>query len=213
MTIKLVIVDDHAIVRAGLRSVILADPELEIIGEASGGTEAISLMEKIHPHVVVLDLSMPDLDGVQVTRHLHTYYPDIHILILTVHEDEALMREVIQSGASGYILKHAAEQELCTAIKKVMSGEMYVDAKLLPMLFNNPPHIPGKKSNDQGEGLSAREKDVLKLIVEGLTNRQIGEELHISMRTVEGHRANIYQKLGLSSRVELVRYARKHNLL
>ena len=213
MSIKLVIVDDHAIVRAGLRSVILTDEDLEIIGEASGGTEAVSLLEKIHPDVVVLDLSMPDMDGVQVTRHLHSHHPQIHILILTVHEDEALMREVIQSGASGYILKHAAEQELCTAIKKVVTGEMYVDAKLLPLLFNNKNAASGKKGIDQVEGLSPREIDVLRLIVEGFTNRQIGEELHISMRTVEGHRANIYQKLGLSSRVELVRYARKHNLL
>jgi len=181
-------------------------------GEAAGGLEAISLVEKIQPDVVVLDLSMPDIDGVQVTRELRARYPEIRILILTVHEDEALLREVIKSGASGYILKHAAEKELNEAIKRVFVGEMYVDPKMLPALFKHTRSFPSRPET-LGEPLTPREVDVLKLIVDGYTNRQIGEELHISMRTVEGHRANIYGKLGLHSRVELVRYAKEHGFI
>lgn len=212
MAIEIVVVDDHAIVRAGLRALIQSDPSLNMAGEAAGGLEAISLVEKIQPDVVVLDLSMPDIDGVQVTRELRARYPEIRILILTVHEDEALLREVIKSGASGYILKHAAEKELNEAIKRVFVGEMYVDPKMLPALFKHTRSFPSRPET-LGEPLTPREVDVLKLIVDGYTNRQIGEELHISMRTVEGHRANIYGKLGLHSRVELVRYAKEHGFI
>jgi len=212
LAIEIVVVDDHAIVRAGLRALIQSDPSLNMAGEAAGGLEAISLVEKIQPDVVVLDLSMPDIDGVQVTRELRARYPEIRILILTVHEDEALLREVIKSGASGYILKHAAEKELNEAIKRVFVGEMYVDPKMLPALFKHTRSFPSRPET-LGEPLTPREVDVLKLIVDGYTNRQIGEELHISMRTVEGHRANIYGKLGLHSRVELVRYAKEHGFI
>lgn len=212
MAIKILVVDDHAIVRAGLKALIQSDPSLLIIGEASGGLEAVSLVGKLLPDVIVLDLSMPDMDGILVTKELHAQYPHIRILILTVHEDEALLREVIRSGASGYILKNAAENELNEAVKRVFSGEMYVDPKLLPSLFRQKKS-PSAKSETIEEPLTPREVDVLKLIVDGYTNRQIGVELNISVRTVEGHRSNVYEKLGLHSRVELVRFAKHHGLI
>lgn len=212
MTIKIVVADDHVIIRAGLKTLIQSDSSLHIIGEASGGQEAISMVEKLQPDILVLDLSMPDIDGIVVTRQVHSNYPNVRILILTVHEDEALLREVIKSGASGYILKHAAEKELVEAIKRILSGEMYVDPKMLPSLFKQS-RVTSTKSETKEEPLSPREVDVLKLIVDGYTNRQIGLELNISMRTVEGHRSNIYGKLGLHSRVELVRYAKEHGLI
>lgn len=212
MLTKIVVADDHTLIRAGLKTLIQSDPSLHIVGEASGGQEAISLVEELQPDVLVLDLSMPDIDGVSVTRLVHTKYPQIRILILTVHEDEALLREAIKSGASGYILKHAAEKELNEAINRILAGEMYIDPKMLPFLFNQSK-IFSKKAEIREEPLTPREVDVLKLIVDGYTNRQIGLELSISMRTVEGHRSNIYGKLGLHSRVELVRYAKGHGLI
>jgi two-component system response regulator NreC len=212
MMTKVLIADDHAIVRTGLRTLITTEHTLDLVGEASGGYETIEMVAKFNPDILVLDLSMPDLDGIEVTKKLIPLYKNLKILILTLHEDEALLREAIKSGASGYILKKAAESELITAIQIVMRGDLYVDPALIRGLFDEEP----KKFTDQMqdvEPLTPREIDVLKLIVQGYTNRQIGEELNISVRTVEGHRANLSGKLGLRSRVELVRYAREHGLL
>jgi len=209
---RILIADDHAIVRAGLRALLHAEADLELIGEASGGYEAIDLVEKNAPEVLVLDLSMPDLDGISVTRNLKPRFPDLRILILTLHEDEALLKEAIRAGASGYILKRAAETELVSAIQTVLRGELFVDPSMLRSLIGEAQPAPAGPAK-QAEDLTPREIDVLKLIVEGYTNRQIGEKLVLSVRTVEGHRANIADKLGVHSRVDLVRYAREHGLL
>ena len=209
---RVLIADDHAIVRAGLRALIHAEPEFELVGEASGGYEAIDLVEKNKPDVLVLDLSMPDMDGIAVTRSLKTSHPGLHILILTLHEDEALLRETINAGAEGYILKRAAESELILAIQTILRGDLYVDPSLLrAVLVDKKPS--DLKSPPETETLTPREIEILKLIVEGYTNRQVGEQLNISIRTAESHRANLSNKLGLHSRVELVRYAREHGLI
>jgi two-component system response regulator NreC len=210
--IKVLIADDHAIVRAGLRSLLNAEPSLKLVGEAASGTEAIDLAKKTLPDILVVDLSMPDLDGISVTQNVKAFLPNAHILILTVHEDEALMREAIKAGASGYILKHAAEEELISAINIVLRGDVYIDPTLVKSMLVKDISKENSKT-DMGESLTPREIEILKLIVQGYTNRGIGEKLHISVRTVEGHRANITEKLGLHSRVELVRYARNHNLI
>jgi len=210
--IKVLIADDHAIVRAGLRALIHAEPDLELVGEAAGGFEAIELIEKIQPDVLVLDLSMPDFDGISVTRSIKPKYPNLLILILTLHEDDALLRETIKAGADGYILKRAAETELISAIRTVLRGDMYVDPSMVRSLLGEVRQ-PAGKPLVSAELLTSREIEILKLIVEGYTNRQIGEHLNISFRTVEGHRANISDKLGLHNRVELVRYAREHGMI
>jgi DNA-binding NarL/FixJ family response regulator len=209
---KILIADDHAIVRAGLRALISDEPGLELVGEAAGGYEAIELVRQTRPDVLVLDLSMPDLDGISVTRAIKPDMPDLHILILTLHEDEALLKEAIKAGAGGYILKRAAESELISAIQTILRGSLYVDPSLVRVLLGEPSPNPLSKLAPV-EPLTPREKEILKLIVEGYTNRQIGEELTISVRTVEGHRANISDKLGLHSRVELVRYAHQHGMI
>lgn len=209
--VRVLIADDHAIVRAGLRALIASEPSLVLVGEAAGGWEAIDLVEKTRPDILLLDISMPDLDGIAVTKRLKPQYPDLRILILTVHEDEALLREAIRAGASGYVLKRAAEAELLSAIRIVMRGDMYVDPALLRSLFLEERDT--RSDRQPVEPLTPREIEVLKLIVQGYTNRQIAEKLCISVRTVEGHRANICGKLGLRSRVELVRYAREHGLI
>jgi two-component system response regulator NreC len=212
VTSKVVIADDHAIVRGGLRALIHDEIGLDLIGEAAGGYEAIELVEKFHPEVLVLDISMPDLDGISVTRKLKPNFPDLRILILTLHEDEALVKEAIKAGASGYILKRAAESELVTAIQVILRGDMYVDPSMLRSLLGEP-QLSSPQAETPVESLTPRETEILKLIVEGYTNRQVGEQLNISIRTVEGHRANISDKLGLHSRLELVRYAREHGMI
>jgi two-component system, NarL family, response regulator NreC len=210
--IKVLIADDHSIVRAGLRSLLGSEPSMELVGEASGGYEAIQLVEKTHPDVLVLDVSMPDLDGISVTKKIKSEFPGLRILILTLHEDKALLEEAIRAGASGYILKRAAEAELISAIQSITRGDMYVDPSMVRTLLGDAIQ-PASKQPAPSAALTARETEILKLIVEGYTNRQIGEELNISTRTVEGHRANISEKLGLHSRVEFVRYARGHGLI
>ena len=210
--IKVLIADDHAIVRAGLRALIHSESAMELVGEANGGYETIELVEKTQPDVLVLDLSMPDLDGIAVTKKIEPQFPNVHILILTIHEDQALLREAIKAGASGYILKHAAEAELIAAIQRILRGDLYVDPAMVRLLLQEPaapPAAPPKST----EALTPREIEVLRLIVQGYTNRQIGEELNISFRTAESHRASLSEKLGLHSRVELVRYAREHGLI
>jgi two-component system, NarL family, response regulator NreC len=212
MAIRVLIADDHAIVRAGLRALLTAEVGLELVGEASSSEEALRLVETLHPDILVLDLSMPDLDGIQVTRRIHVSAPEVRILILTVHEDEALLREAIRAGASGYILKYAAEDELLLAINTVQLGEIYVHPQMLrSLLVEQPKQKPPNPL--PAELLTPREMDVLSRIVQGYTNRQIAEELMLSVRTVEGYRANMMEKLGINNRAELVRYAREQGLL
>jgi two-component system response regulator NreC len=212
MAIKVLIADDHAIVRAGLRTLIKAETDLILVGEATGGLEAIEKVHELSPDVLVLDISMPDLDGIEVIRTLKNESSPCAILILTVHEDEALLREVIKLGAAGYIIKHAAESELIAAVRSVFRGDLYIYPKMIRSLLRPEQKSPQKNTTNI-EPLTAREEEVLKLIVQGYTNKQVAEELSISIRTVEGHRANLTEKLGIRSRVDLLRYAREHNLI
>jgi two-component system response regulator NreC len=210
--IKVLIADDHAIVRAGLRTLIHAEPTMELVGEAAGGYEAIDLIEKAQPEVLVLDLSMPDLDGIAVIKKIKPQFPALRILILTIHEDEGLLRAALKAGASGYILKGAAESELISAVRTILRGELYVDPSMVRKLLSD--EVAQVVRHPQPiEALTPRETEVLKLIVQGYTNRQIGDELSISIRTAESHRSNLSDKLGLHNRVELVRFAREHGLI
>lgn len=212
MKTKVLIADDHAVVRAGLRALITSEPSLELVGEATGGYETIELVTKTKPDILVLDISMPDLDGIAVTKKIVSEKPDVQILILTIHEDKALLREALKLGASGYILKRAAETELISAIQIVMRGDMYIDPSMVHTLLEGKEKSTNSVT-DALEPLTPRETEVLRLIALGYTNRQVGEELNISVRTVEGHRANLSDKLGASSRVELVRYALELGLI
>lgn len=214
MTIRVLIADDHAIVRTGLRALINGEAGMELVGEATCGEEAMKLTRDLRPDILVLDLSLPDIDGIQVTRQLKREQADVRVLILTVHEDEALLRESMRAGASGYIIKHAAESELIAAIHALQIGDMYVHPRMIKALFGESEarQSPAVNNTSPMEMLTPREIDVLRLVVQGYTNRQIAEELALSVRTVEGHRGNLTEKLGMHSRVELARYAREHNL-
>jgi two-component system, NarL family, response regulator NreC len=212
MTIRILIADDHGVLRAGLRALLKAETDLEVVGEAGDGRDALRLAEQLHPDIVLMDLSMPAIGGIEATRRLRETQPDTHVLILTVHEDESLLREAIRAGASGYVVKRAAEAELMNAIRAVYQGDMYIHPAITRALMKDLS--PQSTVNDQeAESLTERENDVLRLLARGYTNRQIGDTLGISVRTVEGHRSNLMGKLGLHSRVELVDYAERQGLL
>jgi len=212
MAVDIVLADDHGVLRGGLRALLNAEVDLKVIGEAASGDEALRLVPELQPDIVLLDLNMPGPGGIEVTRKLRDLVPETRVLVLTVHEDEGLLREAIESGASGYIIKRAVESELINAIRAVARGEMYIHPSMTRALLNTPTKRKRAPSGAQ-ESLTPRETDVLRLIVLGYTNRQAAEELGLSVRTVETHRANLMGKLGLKSRVELVRWAADNDLM
>ena len=206
------IVDDHPFFREGLRNVLAAQEDLHVVGEAADGHETLQLCGEISPDVVLLDVSMPELGGIEVTRRLKEMLAEVRVLILTVHEDESLLQEAIQAGAAGYIIKRAVESELIDAIRAVWRGDLYVHPTMTRALLKDISPSPVR--NDRPvESPTPREIDVLRFIAQGYTNRQTAEALNISTRTVESHRANLMSKLNLRSRVELVRYARENNII
>ncbi len=212
MSIHILIADDHGVLRAGLRALLSAEPDLEVIAEAVNGPEALQLAHELRPDVLLLDISMPGMGGIEITRRLKATLPDTQILILTVHEDESLLREALRAGARGYITKRAAQTELIDAIRAVWRGDMYVHPAMTRALFKNLSPL-ATSSNPPVEILTPREVEVLRLIAQGYTNRQTAQALCISVRTVESHRANLMDKLDLRSRVALVRYAKEHHLI
>ena len=211
MSIRILIADDHGLMRAGLRAVLEDEPAIEVVGEASNGEEVLHLTGELLPDIVLLDIGMPGIDGIEATRRLRRIYPQIQVLILTVYDEESLLREAIRAGASGYLIKRAAEDELLAAIQAVSRGDMYIHPAITRLLLKDlSPSISSKK--DALDQLTPREFEVMGYIIRGFTNRQIAETLYISMRTVEGHRASLFGKLGLKNRVELVEFAEKHGL-
>jgi two-component system response regulator NreC len=212
MAIRILIADDHGLIRAGLRALLNTESDFEIVGEAVDGLETLRLVSELRPDLVLLDVSMPDPDGIEITRQLNKMLPDTRVLILTIHEDEGLLREAIRAGASGYIVKRAVETELIDAIHAIWRGDLYVHPSMTRALLKDLP-FPSASDKTRPEQLTPRESEILLFLVDGYTNRQIAEALDIAVRTVESHRANLMGKLGLHNRVELVRYARKLGLL
>jgi two-component system response regulator NreC len=212
MTARILIADDHGVLRAGLRALLNAAPDLTVVGEAADGDEAFRLTEELQPDVVLMDISMPGCGGIEATARLRQLQPNVRVLILTFHEDETLLREAIRAGASGYIVKRAVESELTNAIRAVLRGDLYIHSGMTRALLLPDSRGPGARSQVSIEKLTPREMEVLRLVAQGYTNRQIADLLTISVRTVETHRANVMGKLQLESRVELVRYATEHGL-
>jgi len=212
MPIRIIVADDHGVLRAGLRAVLSAEPDMVVVGEAGDGPTALRLATELCPDILLLDISMPGMNGVEVTRQLKKAQPDVHALILTLHEDEGLLQEAIRAGASGYIVKRAVESELISAIQAVYRGDIYIHPAMTRALLKDvSPSLVTEEETT--EPLSPREVEVLRLVAEGHTNRQIAEMLHVSVRTVESHRANLMGKLELSSPAQLVRYALEHGFL
>jgi two-component system response regulator NreC len=211
--IRLLLADDHEIVRAGLRMLLQAQPDMEIVAEAGGGAEAVSLAKLHEPDIVLMDVAMPDLSGVEATRQLKACCPSIAVLALTIHEEEGYLFEMLDAGASGYIPKRAAPDDLLHAIRAVHRGEVFVHSSVTRALVRDFQERGGMTGGADPSGLTEREREVLTLIAQGLTNKQVGERLGISPKTVARHRDNITKKLKLSSRAELTRYAIQKGLV
>ena len=205
-TIRIVIADDHAVVRRGLRQVLEAEAGFEVVAEAANLDDARRYVRGHHPHVLVLDLNMPGGSSLDHIPSIRGEFPDTQIVVLTMQNEPAYARQALSAGALGYVLKEAAEEELVEAIKRAAVGDTYLNPRLGARVAAEPP--PGPP-----DGLSEREVDVLRLIALGYTNAEIGDQLHLSVRTVETHRAHIQQKLNLATRSDLVRYALEHKLV
>ncbi|MEM7415265.1 MAG: response regulator transcription factor [Gemmatimonadota bacterium] len=211
-TIRILLVDDHAMFRAGIRALIEAEPRLEVVGEAASGDEAVDRVRELKPDVVVMDLSMPGSNGLEATRRIRALGVETNILVLTVHAEEEYLVPVVEAGASGYLTKTSADTDLLEAIRMVARGQVYLPPKAATLLLRRYQQAEG----DTGPGLddlSAREQEVLGLTAEGYSSREIGEKLFISPKTVDTYRARIMQKLGLSHRSEVVRFALRVGLL
>jgi two-component system, NarL family, response regulator NreC len=212
--IKILLVDDHAVVRMGLKMLLNTNPEMEVIGEASEGNEGIKKALKLKPDVVVMDLSMPHgKDGLSATTELKKLRPEINILILTMHNDEEYLFRAIQGGASGCILKSAPHDELMSAIESVAKGDAYLHPSATKRLMEEYLGSVKKDGDGTYNLLSEREKEVLTLIAKGYSNKEIAEQLIISVKTVETHKGNLTEKLQMKTRPELVEYAVRKGLL
>lgn len=212
--IKILLVDDHAVVRSGLRMLLEVQKDLQIVGEAETGRQALEQIRHHQPQLVLMDVQMPDMNGIEATRIIKTNYPQIMILALTMYEDDQYFFEMLRAGASGYVPKRAAPDELLSAIRTVSRGEVFLYPSLATRLVKN--YLGEMKRNGEGDltmALTSREQEVLVLIAEGLTNGEIAEKLVISSKTVDRHRENIMSKLNLHSRVDLVKYALRMGLI
>lgn len=214
--IKLLICDDHAVVRSGLAMLLNGRNGIEVVGEASEGDEAIAMAEQLQPNVVLMDLSMPHgKDGMTATTELKKLMPETSVLILTMHDDDEYLFRAIQVGASGYILKNAPHDELLSAIQSVAAGNAYLYPTATKRLMGE--YLERLHNGGEGSGpydlLSDREKEVLGWLAKGYSNKEIGESLFISVKTVETHKSNLMEKLGLRTRPELIKFAAKKGLL
>jgi DNA-binding NarL/FixJ family response regulator len=211
--LRVLMVDDHPIVLAGLRALVEAEPDFQVIGKAGDGRNALRLAKQLLPDIVVLDISMPEMNGIEVATALLAERPQCRVLVLTVHEDRAYLRQLVEAGVSGYLLKRSASDELIRALHAVASGGMYLDpaiaGKVVGRTFRGSLHPqPG-----QAAELSEREADVLRLVAGGHSNKEISARLNISVKTVETYKARAMDKLGYRSRVEVVRYAAEQGWL
>ncbi len=206
---RIVLVDDHVLLRQGLRRIVEESPEMEVVGEAGNGLELISLLNKTVPDMVVLDISMPHLRGIEAVCEIKSRQPGVKVLILTMHKDKEYFYQSLASGADGYLLKEDADTELFSAIKKIRQGAFYASPSLSQELiaFRKLEEKGDGQPSGQGECLSTREREVLKLIAEGKSSRETAEILCISVRTVDHHRANLMDKLKLRKTADLVKYA------
>ena len=213
--VRILIVDDHAVVRAGLRMLLSADPEMEIVGEAGDGNEALRMSRDLNPDVVLMDISMPDMNGIEATKRIKTLCPAVAVLALTMHEDDQYFFEMLAAGASGYVPKRAAPKDLTSAIQAVKNGGVFLFPSVARLLVKD--YL--QRVEDEGDAgrpfdaLTDREREVLICIAQGQSNQEIADQLGISIKTVNRHRENIMAKLNLHSRVELVHYAIEKGLI
>jgi two-component system response regulator NreC len=200
--------DDHTIVRQGLKLILSAHADLEVVGEAANGREAVDLADKLRPDIVLMDVQMPELNGIEATRKMVAANPRVRILVLSMHKESVYVREILKAGARGYILKDAIDTELLNAVRSVARGDGYISPAVSSALNDKV-----RDSNNPVDMLTTREREVLLLIAEGKTNKEIATHLNLSVYTVDSHRGKIMEKLNLHSAGELVRFAMKNGLV
>ncbi|PYS87962.1 MAG: DNA-binding response regulator [Acidobacteria bacterium] len=211
--LRVLIAEDHKTVREGIKLLVNGQADMEVIGEAGDGEAAIALFEKLQPDLIVMDISMPTLNGLKATKRLKAKFPNCKILTLTRHTDDGYLRQLIAAGASGYVLKQSAPSELINAIRSVGNGNSFLDPSLTQKVLGG---YVSKTESLRGENhgdLSSRESEVLKLIAFGYSNKEIATRLNLSVKTVEAHKANSMRKLGIASRIDIVKYAILQNWL
>jgi DNA-binding NarL/FixJ family response regulator len=216
-SIRLLVVDDHPVVRAGLRTLLGAQADMEVVGEADDGRVAIERAVELRPDVVVMDITMKGMGGLEATREITRRLPHTKVLVLTMHENEEYLRQLLEAGATGYVLKQAVDTELAVAIRAVQRGEVFLYSSFSRVLLGDLAQKEGADQEpsqlDSYERLSQREREVLRLVALGHTNQQIADQLYLSVKTVETYRARVTDKLNLKSRSALVRYALQRGLL
>jgi two-component system response regulator NreC len=214
MKIRLLLVDDHAVVRTGLRMMLEGEKDMEIVGEAENASEALNQISLLEPQVVLMDIGLPDMSGIEATRQIKQLAPETAIVALTIHEDEEYFFKMLDAGASGYVPKRAAPEELLKAIRVTAQGEVYLFPSLAKLLVSDYLTQSNQPKNQATlDGLTPREYEVLTLLADGSSNVEIGEQLSISPKTVSRHRENIMGKLNLHSRAELVKYAIRKGII
>jgi two-component system, NarL family, response regulator NreC len=213
MTITIALVDDHQVVRRGLWAVLAAEKDFHIVGEASDGLQAVELVERLKPDVLILDLILPGLNGLDVARQVRQRAPQTRIIILSMHADEAYVLEALKNGAMGYVLKESNMDELLVAVRQVVEGKRYLSPPISERAIEAYVQSARQSSADPYDQLTDREREVLQLLAEGFNHVEIGARLSISPRTVETHHTNLMRKLGLHARVDLIRYALNRGLL
>ncbi|MFS8639850.1 MAG: response regulator transcription factor [Symbiobacteriaceae bacterium] len=215
--IRVLVADDHAILRDGIRTLLEAQPDIEVVGEASDGVEAVELARQLKPDVVLLDIGMPGMNGIEATRTILQDVPETRVLILSMHDNEEYIFPILEAGASGYVLKRSAATELVSALRAVVQGHTIlhpdVAAKVLAGVSRRQRGEGGEGPPKRVDGLTERETEILTLIAQGLTNQEIADRLFISIKTVQAHRSNIMEKLDLHDAVELTKYAIRHGLI
>ena len=205
--IRVVLAEDHETVREGLRAILSADPEISVVGEAADGQSAVATTQSLRPNVVVMDITMPGLNGFQATQSIRNSCPDTEVLVLTRHAHEAYVHEFLRAGAAGYVLKQSRSSELVRAIHAVAAGEKYVDPTLKSKVAALYKPRTSAAAAPASPSLSPREEQVLRLVALGHSNKEIATTLEVSVKTVEAHKANAGQKLGFGNRADVVRYA------
>jgi DNA-binding NarL/FixJ family response regulator len=212
--IRVVLADDHAVVRTGLKAVLRTAPDMEVVGEASNGREAIALVERLRPDILITDLAMPDIDGAEVTREVMAKGLPCRILVLTMHVEEEYLVPLLEAGASGYLVKSAADRELLAAVRSVAHGDTYVQPAAGQVLARQLTRKdPAKVERERYEQLTQRERDVVRLVAQGFSGPEIGNQLGISPKTVDTYKQRIEQKLGLAHRTAYVQFALKLGIL
>jgi DNA-binding NarL/FixJ family response regulator len=214
-TLKVLLVEDHTLMRQGIKELLGREPDITVVGEVGDGSQALLLVERLRPDVVLMDLSLPGVDGIEATRQIHERCPAVRVLVLSMHQSKAYVSRALRAGASGYVLKQSTAAELALALRAVAAGNTFLSPAIAQILIDDYVQRPGTPEYDDDllSKLAPREREVLQLIATGFSNRQIAAQLHVSIKTVEAHRRGVMRKLGVSDRTGLVERAIKGGLV